>query len=1142
MQGLSSLAALLLNRWTSGLAGVATAGLLVWYLGPLLPGFAGPLPRALLILLLVLLWAGVNGVLSWRTRRRNRALAAAMTDAAGGDRPAREAEADAAEEVAMLRDRMRAALARLGARRDGRGLYERPWFVLIGPPGSGKTTALRNSGLHFPLEAEGEDGPGAIGGVGGTRLCDWWFADEAVLIDTAGRYTTQDSDAVVDRAGWLGFLDILRRTRPRQPLNGIIVVISLPTLAAAEVAERRAHARAIRRRIDEIGERLKLRLPVYVVFSKADRIAGFDAWFDDLDREARAQVWGATFPLAEGVDSFAGEFRLLLERLDRRLVERLQAERTTARRGLIAGFPLQVASLARPLTDFMLEAFTGSRLAPAPFLRGAYLTSATQEGTPLDRITGLLARSFGIDQQRVASLRPAEGRSYFVAKLLREVILGEALLATHRPGRIRRQKLLRLGGFAAIGLVTLAGAALLWQAQAANDAAVQRAGDSLAANRARLAGMVLDPVTRDDLPQLAALLDAMAPPPPAPEGAAAFFGLSQAGKLAEGSRLAYRHALERLLLPRLVWRIEQQMRARFDDPDFLYQATRAYLMLGGAGPLDPAVLRGWLQADWQARFPGTLNAALRGRLLAHLDALLAEPLPPVTLDGALVEAARATFSRVTLAARVHGRLRATDAAARLPAWTPAMALGEAGARFFLRPSGRPLTEGIPGFLTGAGLREAVLRDLPAATRAVAGESWVLGRAQEIPTEGPAVAELEQAVLALWATEAQQAWDALLGDIALAPVEGREGSIESLYVLGSPQSPMRDLLAAIAGQLALDPPAPEPALAGIAAHFQALRDLTARPAAGQPGAGQPTPLDGVLRLINQLQQALAQASPGGAPVPATLQAAGDPAQLLLAEAGRQPAPLALWLRQIAATGRAGLSSAARAAAAAAFAGSDGPAALCRSVVNGRYPFDSSAAEDAPIDDFIRLFAPGGLLDSFFQSELRPYVDTSGEVWQARSLGGVAPPADAATVAAFQRAATIRAMFFPAGGAAPQLHFSLAPDPTAAAAATLRLGQASLETGTTAASAGLTLSWPGSDGMASAALAFGSGPPAIETHGPWALFRLLDQGTAQPAGTGQIRLRFAAGGRDTAFLLRPGSARHPFARNPLRGFRCPVIRQP
>ena len=111
-----------------------------------------------------------------------------------------------------MRDKLTAALGLLKRARGTKGyLYEQPWYVIIGPPGAGKTTALLNSGLPFPLAAE--MGQSAVAGVGGTRICDWWFTEEAVLIDTAGRYTTQDSDSAVDRAGWEGFLDLLKRTR-----------------------------------------------------------------------------------------------------------------------------------------------------------------------------------------------------------------------------------------------------------------------------------------------------------------------------------------------------------------------------------------------------------------------------------------------------------------------------------------------------------------------------------------------------------------------------------------------------------------------------------------------------------------------------------------------------------------------------------------------------------------------------------------------------------------------------------------------------------------------------------------------------------------------------------------------------------------
>src|SRR5260370_30095266 len=123
-------------------------------------------------------------------------------------------------------------------------------------------------------------GQGAVAGVGGTGFCDWWFTEDGVLIDTAGRYTTQDSDAMVDRAGWGAFLDLVKRTRTRQPLNGVIVAISLTEIGAASREERLAHAHAVRRRIKELEDRLAVRLPVYAIFTTPRLLAGPNQFFD----------------------------------------------------------------------------------------------------------------------------------------------------------------------------------------------------------------------------------------------------------------------------------------------------------------------------------------------------------------------------------------------------------------------------------------------------------------------------------------------------------------------------------------------------------------------------------------------------------------------------------------------------------------------------------------------------------------------------------------------------------------------------------------------------------------------------------------------------------------------------------------------
>src|SRR6185437_10251306 len=291
------------SRWFLSFIGVALLSVLVWLFGPFLALLEDWLPRAIVIVVMLLIWGGVNFWLDRRRKKNEAALVEGVTATAQADPSA----AASAEEVAAMREKLTNALGLLKKASGSRGyLYEQPWYAIIGPPGAGKTTALLNAGLKFPLAAE--MGQSAVAGVGGTRMCDWWFTEDAVLIDTAGRYTTQDSDAAVDKAGWDAFLGLLKRTRARQPLNGVIVAIAMTDIAAAPQPERLAHARAIRRRVKELSDQLGVRMPVYALFTKADLIAGFTEFFDDLDRERRAQVWGMTFPLNKSEGGTAGAF------------------------------------------------------------------------------------------------------------------------------------------------------------------------------------------------------------------------------------------------------------------------------------------------------------------------------------------------------------------------------------------------------------------------------------------------------------------------------------------------------------------------------------------------------------------------------------------------------------------------------------------------------------------------------------------------------------------------------------------------------------------------------------------------------------------------------------------------------------------
>ena len=202
-------------------------GVLVWWIGPLVRiGEWAPLDselaRAVLIGVIVLLVLLRALYRRWRVRKASQHLTDGLMKAPAA--PAASAEdsgeqkvlnARFTEAVATLKKMRLHAAGRKPGWRDwlslsgGSYLYDLPWYVFIGAPGAGKTTALVNSGLSFPLADK--FGPGAIRGIGGTRNCDWWFTDDAVLIDTAGRYTTQDSHQAEDKSAWDGFLGLLKK-------------------------------------------------------------------------------------------------------------------------------------------------------------------------------------------------------------------------------------------------------------------------------------------------------------------------------------------------------------------------------------------------------------------------------------------------------------------------------------------------------------------------------------------------------------------------------------------------------------------------------------------------------------------------------------------------------------------------------------------------------------------------------------------------------------------------------------------------------------------------------------------------------------------------------------------------------------------
>jgi len=1179
----------LLTPMAYALFGVVALSALIWTAGPLLAfgdwrPFDSVLSRVLVIALLFLL---LLLRLVWRVFKRKRSNAALVDGMAKGP-------SAADREVGMLNERFTQALDVLkkapsgsrGVFKGGAFLYELPWYIFIGAPGSGKTTALLNAGLTFPLAEK--MGAGGVRGVGGTRNCDWWFTDEAILIDTAGRYTTQESDSATDAAAWDGFLALLRKSRPRRPINGVLLTVNIQDLLQQNPNERKEHAAKLRARMQELTEKLGVKAPVYVLVTKADLIAGFNEFFGELNREERNQVWGFSFPYSpqsadDPLANFGSEFAALDKRVRERVMERMDAESDVLRRAAIFNFPQQFAGIKGLLGGFLEQVFSaGGSLEERPLLRGVYFTSGTQEGTPIDRVMGTLARTFGVER-RVASIAAARGgKSFFLHRLLKDVIFNEQGLVGENRAMERRRSRLRLAGFAVTALVAvglIAGWAVSYTRNKSYVAEIDAKLPDL-----RKAVDSIPPAVSGDVTPLPDVLSAVRSAPRAATFAvdappwAMTLGLYQGDKLDAGANLGYRRLLETTLLPRVTKRLEERLRtSNRDNLEQAYESLKHYLMLYTPEQFDADSFKAWVTVDWDAQFERSLGVPQREALAAHLDALLERgvPQPAVAMDKTLVSSVRDMLVAFPLEYRVFSRLKRTQVGADIPPFSAANEGGPAALNVLTRVSGAPLTQGIPGLFTREGYRQAFEKSVERATRQLANEQeWVLG-VRAAGTGGAIDAvkanpELTNRVRRLYFEEYIKVWDKYIADVRVIKPSGLEQSLAIARALAGVDSPLTKFLRGVDRETTLVQPAqPGGATSGTPSSIGALAAIeqklsTAKreaaalagklnvPTDGASGApleamvddhfepihrlfrGTPPPVNDTQKLFEALYAHLAavdaaQKSKSPPPPAAGLDAART-------SAAQQPEPIRGVIEQLAGAAGTQAQSVERQVASNEL---KPVAEFCNRTITGRYPFTPSAKADVLPDDFAQLFGGGGMLDEFFRAKLANLVDTGTNPWSFRPTSDGARTVSPAALADFQRAARIKEVFFRGGGKQPSFKVDIRAlemgDGLKEIVLDIDGQQHKFVAGNTTP---VTVQWPSA--RVASQIRVGTTPAGtpLVFDGPWALFRFFDrfdvQATAQPE---RFTVAMNLDGKPARLEVIASSVFNPFRLREMQQFRCP-----
>jgi type VI secretion system protein ImpL len=814
----------------------------------------GAIWAGMIMLILFIIW-----LIVWLVRRRRARKAA---NEIGGvleqqaEKAVKSAAPERRAEVEALRVRMLEAVktiktSKLGQVSGRAALYEMPWYMVIGNPAAGKSTAVVNSGLTFPFADKTDS---IIQGIGGTRNCDWFFTTEGILLDTAGRYSVHDED----REEWMGFLDLLKKHRPKAPVNGVIVTVSVSELYSNRPEFAINLAKNLRQRVQELTERLEIFAPVYILFTKADLIAGFTEFFRDGDKAERDRVWGATLPFdpagkGSAIAAFDVRFDELYEGLKESSIAQMSMSRGARMPPGVLTFPLEFASIKSSLRSFLATFFEDNPFQFKPVFRGFYFTSALQEGASLSASTDRVAQRFSLQNQRGTNapsdnIQVSSKNGFFLRDLFSKVIFADRNLVRQYSSRTKT-RLRYISFFAGVGLLGLILGGWSWSyignrqlvtnVQADLDKIV-KIQDGKLDLQSRMESLE---ILQDRLEQLEKFKDS--------KPLSISLGLYQGDELADKLRAEYYSGLKDVLLKPVAGGLEAYLTEVNLHPDRLqamtkppegsgtrieavapkktgpqqyrdtspasaedaYNALKTYLMLGDKQRVEAGHLTDQVTRYWRTWLEANRGNMPREQMIRKAERIISTYLARVNDDNwplienniTLVDQSRENLQRVVRGMpareRVYSEIK-SRASTRFASMTVARIVGEENTNIV---AGSQI---IPGTFTREAWEkyvEPAIKD--AANKELQSSDWVLKTAatDDLTLEG-SPEQIQKALVSMYKTEYAKEWQRFVQGITVAEFASFEQAVTSMNRLGDPQnSPINKVINTLYDQTSWDNP-------------------------------------------------------------------------------------------------------------------------------------------------------------------------------------------------------------------------------------------------------------------------------------------------------------------------------------------------
>lgn len=1051
-------------------------------------------------------------------------------------------------------------------------LYSLPWYLVLGLENAGKTSLINRSGQKFVfssvMRASGQKSENPYS-------FDWWIGDESVLIDPDGELLTQgnrseDNDGAMERRLWLHFVKWLDRTRSRRPLNGIVLALDVSHLATATASERKAYASLLRARLRELMETLSTRLPVYIALTKLDLLYGFEPFFKHYTKSQREEVLGFTFSL-DSIDNldnwleeFGKDYAEFVERINNALPHAVSAPMSLEERNAIYSFTRQVSGLKEILGQFFQDALASDQFSTSALVRGAYFTSVYQQGVPTNAFDDAASRRYGLSHAVNTAQRAKNSTIYFTQKLFTNIIYPEAGLASDNF-RIARQKRRLM----ALSVITGTIATLLL---------VGNWHRNYLAN-VEHANAVLAKVNqyRDEFPSKASLAsqkDVLEPLNKIREATLEFgffrekpkyvsdFGLYQGHTIGPMVEATYLNLLETRFLPLLMADVVMDLNQAQTDEEKLAVLRVYRMMVDKSGRYQDYVMD-YFSRYWQQEFSG--RREIQEELLGHLDyAMRHTDLAGESLHGnkaatkvmkpyePTIAKVQAELGSMPNDQRVYRNLKLNAQTVLGPAINLRNLVGPVFDVVFEERVMNSSSLYIPQMLTKRGFEEYFMPRSESVSELALIDSWVLGQSKSAQFSEADKQALRNKIRDQYVADYTNTWRAALNEIdvkyfsdindAVAVLDNLTGNIEPMQRLLRTLDTNTELYASLpdddAAQQALLQSPKYKVASMIESPFAELNDML------KPVGDKPAYMNEVLASVEELQNYLKaiQTAPdvGTAALDATKARVklvnADPIYTLKRIASGLPKPLDSMIAKIADESWYVIKQ--EAIRHLEVRWHDDVYNTFQRKLAGRYPFNPKAKKDASLQDFEAFFAPNGTLDNFYNNQLRMFIEENITVNDGENAQSLIRKD---VLGQIKQAQKIRDAFFNRKGIL-DVSFSVEP---LRLSGNKRRSVLNVDGQYLAYSHGprdsVELIWPNTlrDSAVSKVTLVPTqsnmSPRSIDIQGPWAFFRLLDQGDVVAASATSVDYKFDVDGGDMIYRINSEANANPFTERLFNSFK-------